>query len=91
MATAEMLDLMTAEEYAKRPDPGYPEELVRGRVVAMTVPDRRHRYVCLQVGRILGVFVQNHVACRCDEQRFGDHHGAQSGLGARSGYRILQF
>ncbi len=47
MATAEMLDLMTAEEFGKRPDPGYPEELVRGRVVSTPVPDRRHGYVCL--------------------------------------------
>jgi Uma2 family endonuclease len=57
MATAELLELMTAEEFGKRPDPGYPEELVRGRVIAMTVPDRRHGYVCLNVGRILGEFV----------------------------------
>jgi hypothetical protein len=28
MATAEMLELMTAEEFAKRPDPGHPQELV---------------------------------------------------------------
>ena len=33
MATAE--SLMTAEEFRRRPDPGYPEELVRGRVTAM--------------------------------------------------------
>jgi len=49
MATAEMLGLMTAEEFGKRPDPGYPEELVRGRIVAMSVPDKRHGYVCLKV------------------------------------------
>ena len=29
MATAEMLELMTAEQFGQRPDPGYPEELVR--------------------------------------------------------------
>ena len=40
MATAEMLKLMTAEEFSNRPDPGNPEELVRGRAVAMPVPDR---------------------------------------------------
>jgi hypothetical protein len=39
MATAEMLELITAEWFGQRPDPGYPEELVRGRVVAMSVPD----------------------------------------------------
>ena len=30
MATAELLELMTAEEFGRRSDPGYPEELVRG-------------------------------------------------------------
>jgi Uma2 family endonuclease len=57
MATAEMLDLVTAEEFGKRPDPGYPEELIRGRVTAMPVPDKRHGYVCLKVGRVFGDFV----------------------------------
>ena len=60
MATAEMIELMTAEEFGKRPDPGYPEELIRGRIVAMSVPDKRHGYVCLKVGRILGDFVDEH-------------------------------
>jgi len=57
MATGEMLELMTAEDFDKRPDPGYPEELVRGRVVAISVPDRRHGYVCGKADRILGSFV----------------------------------
>jgi Uma2 family endonuclease len=60
MATAEMIELMTAEEFGKRPDPGYPEELIRGRIVPMTVPDKRHGYICLKVGRILGDFVDQH-------------------------------
>lgn len=60
MATAEMLELMTAEQFGKRPDPGYPEELVRGRIVAMTVPDRRHGYVCGRAVQILGNFVNAH-------------------------------
>ncbi len=30
MATAEMLELITADEFGRWPDPGYPEELVRG-------------------------------------------------------------
>jgi Uma2 family endonuclease len=57
MATAEMVELMTAEQFGRRPDPGYPEELVRGRVVAMSVPDRRHGYVCGKAVRIFGNFV----------------------------------
>ena len=60
MATAEMLELMTAEEFGNRPDPGYPEELVRGRTVAMPVPDRRHGFVCSKADRIFGNFVDEH-------------------------------
>jgi Uma2 family endonuclease len=60
MATAEMLELTTAEEFGQRPDPGYPEELVRGRIVAMSVPDRRHGYVCGRADRIFGNFVDGH-------------------------------
>jgi Uma2 family endonuclease len=58
MATAEAL--MTAEEFGQRPDPGHPEELVQGRVIRMTPPDRRHGYVCLKAGRILGDWVDDH-------------------------------
>jgi Uma2 family endonuclease len=50
--------LMTAEEFARRPDPGHPEELVRGRIVPMPVPDRRHGQICNKVGRILGNFAE---------------------------------
>jgi Uma2 family endonuclease len=58
MATAELLELITAEQFARRPDPGYPEELVQGRVVAMSVPDRRHGYVCGRAVLIFGNFVE---------------------------------
>ena len=30
--------VLTAEEFGRRPDPGYPEELVRGRIVSMSPP-----------------------------------------------------
>lgn len=60
MATATRIPLMTAEEFAVLPDPGVPHELVRGRVVAMPVSGRRHGYVCLKAGRILGEFVDSH-------------------------------
>ena len=57
MATAVMVELLTAEQFGQRPDPGYPEELVQGRVVALSVPDRRHGYVCGRVDRVFGNFV----------------------------------
>jgi Uma2 family endonuclease len=60
MATAGKLELMTAEQFGRRPDPGYPEELARGRVVAMSVPDRRHGSVCGRADRIFGNFVDEH-------------------------------
>ena len=38
--------LLTAEQFAARPDPGYPEELVRGRIVPMPMPKPRHGQIC---------------------------------------------
>ncbi len=58
MATAEAL--MTAEEFGRRPDPGHPEELVRGRIVAGTVHDRRHGQACGEVVFGLGRWVEEH-------------------------------
>jgi Uma2 family endonuclease len=59
MATATQL-LYTAEEFAHRPDPGYPEELVRGRIVAMPPPQARHGQVCNKTGRIVGNYADEH-------------------------------
>ena len=52
--------LMTAEEYARRPDPGHPEELVRGRIVPLAQPDRRHGQICTHVICLLGRFLDVH-------------------------------
>ena len=71
MATAVMVELLTAEQFGQRPDPGYPEELVQGRVVALSVPDRRHGYVCGRVDRVLAVDVR-----AGDVQRLGRDHRA---------------
>ena len=58
MATAEAL--LTAEEFGSRPDPGYPEELVQGRIIAMPPPKPRHGQVCKMVIRILDRYVDEH-------------------------------
>jgi Uma2 family endonuclease len=58
MATAEAL--MTAEEFGRRPDPGHPEELVQGRIVASPLPDRRHGYICGRAGYPLQQFIDQH-------------------------------
>jgi Uma2 family endonuclease len=58
MATA--FALMTAEEFGRRPDPGYPEELIQGRIVTMPPPTPRHGQVCGKVDRLLGFFADEH-------------------------------
>jgi Uma2 family endonuclease len=52
--------LLTIEEFARRPAPGYPTELVRGRIVRMNVPKPYHGWVCLNAGRILATFAEAH-------------------------------
>jgi Uma2 family endonuclease len=52
--------LMTAEEYARRPDPGHPEELVRGRIVPMSLPNRRHGQICAQSVYLLRRYLEDH-------------------------------
>ena len=53
--------LLTAAEFARRPDPGHPEELVRGRIVPMPPPTRRHGQICSQVRSIFsGNFFEDH-------------------------------
>jgi Uma2 family endonuclease len=56
MATAPLppQGLLTAEEFARRPDPGYPEELVKGRIVPLPIPGLRHGAVCTSVIYLLG-------------------------------------
>jgi Uma2 family endonuclease len=38
--------LLTAEQFADRPESGSPEELVKGRILAMPVPKPRHGEIC---------------------------------------------
>jgi Uma2 family endonuclease len=54
-AVKSQLELLTAEEFGKRTDPGFPEELVRGRIEKVSPPPRaRHGQVCCEIARILG-------------------------------------
>ena len=59
-ASANAPTLLTAAEFARRPDPGHPEELVRGRIVPMPPPTRRHGEICNKAGRIFGNFAEDH-------------------------------
>jgi Uma2 family endonuclease len=59
MATAELAErLMTAEEYLLLPDDGISKELIRGRIVPMTVPAPLHGYFCAMLVILLGEFVR---------------------------------
>lgn len=58
MATVEQAEKhITAEEFARRPDSGFFEELVRGRVVMSPSPGSRHGAVCYMFGWLLGNYV----------------------------------
>ena len=52
MATVEAL--LTAEEFGSRSDPGYPEELVQGRIITMPPPKPRHGQICGEVVSWIG-------------------------------------
>ena len=62
MSSASLLTpaLMTAEEFDRRPDSGPPEELVRGKIVPLPQPNRRHGQICYKSARIFGDFVDGH-------------------------------
>lgn len=61
MAIVSPIDrVLTAEEFARRADSGRPEELVRGKVVALSPPNRRHGQICGRVVGPLSAFVETH-------------------------------
>jgi Uma2 family endonuclease len=49
----------TVERYAARPPSGHPEELVRGRIVTLCQPTRRHGQICYKAARVLGDYVED--------------------------------
>jgi Uma2 family endonuclease len=59
MATAAE-SLLTVEEFSRRPDSGYPEELVKGRIVTMTLPKPFHGFVCYNVCLVIGSYLKAH-------------------------------
>jgi Uma2 family endonuclease len=63
MATAvetQVEPLLTVEEFARRPDPGTPTELVRGRIVRMNPPKPYHGWVCVNAAYILREYADAH-------------------------------
>jgi Uma2 family endonuclease len=51
---------MTADQYGRLPDLGYPTELVRGQIKVMNQPYPSHGEICLTVGAIIRGFVRKH-------------------------------
>lgn len=51
---------LTVEEFARRPDPGHPEELVRGEVVARAFPGARHGQVCTSALMVIVEPIERH-------------------------------
>lgn len=51
---------ITLDEYARLPDPGYPTELVRGRIVRLSRPKPYHGVVCGNVYFALSEYVRAH-------------------------------
>jgi Uma2 family endonuclease len=58
MATVETL--LTAEEFGSMPDDGRRTELVRGRIVELPPPKRRHAKALQRISQFLGNFVDAH-------------------------------
>ena len=61
MATATQ-KLITAEEFARMPDPpdGSQQELVRGVIITMPPPGGQHGVCCLKIGRRVGAYADDH-------------------------------
>ncbi len=64
--------LLTAEEFAAMPDPGYPVELVRGKVIEMSPPGFLHGRICVRIGRLVDAFAE--------EQKLGQAASNDSGV-----------
>src|SRR5262249_54647298 len=58
-AMATVNSLMTAEEYAKLPNSGSPDELVQGQVITMPPPKPRHGEICVQIAYLLRRFLDD--------------------------------
>jgi len=52
--------LITAEQFAQRPDPGHSEELVRGKIVPLSHGSRRYGQICTRVIVLLSRHVEAH-------------------------------
>jgi Uma2 family endonuclease len=72
MSTVADVKLLTIDEFLQLPADDLPTELVRGKVVKMNPPYGYHGYVCANLVRIIGNFV--------DESRLGRIFTCDSGI-----------
>ncbi len=89
MATVEQAPApLTAEEFARRPDSGMGEELVRGRVVMSPPPNRLHGYVCGRVVYLLSRYLEAHPIGRVfgNDAAIVTHRGPDTVRGADAAY-----
>lgn len=52
--------MLTIDEYLSLPDLGYPNELVRGKIVLFPVPTPRHGQICGEIVYLLGSYLDAH-------------------------------
>lgn len=69
--------LLTAAEFARMPDPGHPQELVRGVIVDMPPPKPRHGKICVRISRFLDEY--------CDVNGLGHVLSNDSGVVTEQG------
>ncbi len=58
MAASEAL--LSIEDYLSLPDLGYPNELVRGKIVRLPVPTPRHGQICGEIVWLIGRYLDAH-------------------------------
>lgn len=84
--------LITAEDFARRPDSGMAEELVRGRVVMSPPPNRLHRLVCIEVAYYLRRYLEDHPIGRAfgNDAAIVTRRGPDTVRGADAAYYSFQ-
>jgi Uma2 family endonuclease len=51
---------LAGEEYLSLPDLGYPNELVRGKIVPLPIPTPRHGQICSEIVYLVGRYLDAH-------------------------------
>jgi Uma2 family endonuclease len=57
---ATISSLLTADEYARLPDPGHPTELIQGQVISMPPPMPRHGQICFRIAYLIQRYLDEH-------------------------------